>query len=90
MSNQNGNSEGKHSNPIDESLNRDQEGELSRPESVQGVGFENKADDLVHQPSSTSQEHSLDDTHETLTQSCFDQNALLEVAENAMKKSEQD
>jgi hypothetical protein len=58
-------------------LNQNQEGETSRPESVEGVGFGNKADDLAHRPDSTSQEHSLDDTHETLTPSCLEEDFLL-------------
>ena len=90
MTNHKRNSQDKHVNPIDELLTRDQENEISRQESVQQEVFDVNADDLAHQPTSTSQEHSLDDTHETLTQSCFDKNALLEVAENATKKTEQD
>jgi hypothetical protein len=85
MSNDNRNSQDKHLNPTDEFLTRDQDGEISRPESVQEEVFDVKADDLLHQPVSTSQEHSLDDTHETLTESCFGKNDLLAVAEAATK-----
>jgi hypothetical protein len=75
----------RYSNSIDDVLNQNQEGEISRPESVQGVGFGNKADDLVHKPDSTSHEHSLDDMHEMQTPACLEENALLEAAENATK-----
>lgn len=90
MSDHKCNSQGEHVNPIDAVLNQSQEGEISRPESVEEVCFDVKADDLAHQPHTTSQEHSLDDTHETLTQSCFDVNDLIEAASNATKKTEED
>lgn len=90
MSNEKRNSKSRHANSMDVLLNQDQENEISRPESLEEVGFDVKADDLVHQPDSTSQEHSLDDTHETLTQPGFDKNELLAVAEDAMKKPERD
>lgn len=86
MNNHKGNSQGNHSNPIDAVLNQSQEGELSRPESVEEVGFDRKADDLIHRPHETSEEHSLDDTHETLTPASLETDALGEAAENATKK----
>jgi hypothetical protein len=46
MSKQNGNSESNHSNPVDEFLNQNQEGEISRPESVEEEVFAVKADAL--------------------------------------------
>ena len=90
MSNQETESGAKAPGPIDEFLNGDQEGMISRPEPLEGVGFENKADDIAHQPQGTSQEHSLDDTQETLTPACLQENVLLEVAEKELKKSQQD
>lgn len=59
------NSQDKYDNPIDAVLNEHQDGELSRLESVKRVGFDVKANDLAHLPHETSEEHSLDDTHET-------------------------
>jgi hypothetical protein len=88
VSNQNRSSEDKHSNPIDVVLNQNQEGEISRPEWIKEGVFDVKADDLVHRPHEASQEHSLDDTHETLTPSCLDENPLIEAVENVMKESE--
>jgi hypothetical protein len=88
MTNYKRGSQDEHANPIDAVLKQTQDGEISRPESAKEVGFDVNADDLAHQPDSTSQEHSLDDTHETLTQARFDKNDLLEVAEDAMKESE--
>jgi hypothetical protein len=90
VSNQNGNSEGNESNPIDEFLSQEQEGEISRPESVVEGVFDIKADDLAHRPHETSQEHSLDDTHETLTPDIPETDLLGEATEDAMKESEQD
>ena len=86
MSNQNLSSGDKHSSPIDDVLNQNQEGEISRPESVEGVGFGNKADDLARRPGSTSQEHSLDDIHEMQTPSCLEEDFLGQAAENATKR----
>lgn len=83
------NSQGKRSNSIDAFLNADQEGEISRPESLEGAGFERNADDLAHRPEATSQEHSLEDTHEMQTPDCLDVEALDEAAENAMKEDDQ-
>jgi hypothetical protein len=85
MSNEKHSSEDTFVNPIDAVLNETQDDEISRPESVEEVGFDVKTDDLAHRPDSTSQEHSLDDTHETLTQACFDRDDLLAVAEAATK-----
>jgi len=85
VSNQNRSSEDKHSNSIDDVLNQNQEGEISRPESVKRVGFGNKADDLVHTPDSTSQEHALDDIHEMQTPSCLEEDLLGQAVEDAMK-----
>lgn len=79
--------QGVNLNPIDEFLADDREGEISRPESVEEVGFDVKADDLAHRPNSTSQEHSLDDTQKTLTADCIDTDALGEAAEDAIKKT---
>ncbi len=76
---------GKHVNSIDGVLNQRQEGEIPRPEYVKDVGFDVKADDIVHQPHDTSEEHSLDDAHETLTP--LETDALDEAAANAMKES---
>jgi len=90
VSNQNRSSEGKHSNPIDAVLNQNQEGEISRPESVEGVGFGNKGDDLAHRPASTCQEHSLDDTREIQTPSCLEEDFLGQAAQDAMKRNEED
>jgi hypothetical protein len=90
MTNRKRNSEDTHVNPIDAVFNQTQEGDISRPESAKEVGFDVNADDLAHQPDSTSQEHSLDDTHETLTQDRFDKSDLLKVAEHAMKNDEQE
>jgi hypothetical protein len=76
------------SNPLDEFLNADQEGKISRPESVPGVGFDDKADDIAHRPRRTSREHSLDDVQERQEPSCLDEDFLGEAAENAAKKEE--
>jgi hypothetical protein len=77
--------EGNYGNPIDAVLNEHQDGELSRPESVKRVGFDVKADDLVHLPHNSSEEHSLDDTHKTLTP--LETDALDEALENTMKEN---
>lgn len=83
MNNQKSSSEDTHANPIDWFLNETQEDEISKQESVQQDAFDVNADDLAHAPKRTSQEHSLDDTHASLTQSSFDKNDLLAAAENA-------
>jgi hypothetical protein len=88
MSNDKRDSQDKHVNTIDEFLTRDQEGEISRPESVQEGVFDVKADDLAQRPHDTSQKHSLDDTHETLTPDILETDALSEATEDAMKESE--
>ena len=75
-------------NPIDEFLDSDQEGKLSRPESVPGVGFDDKADDLAHDPRRTSQEHSLNDVEERQEPSCLDTDLLGEAAADATKKGQ--
>lgn len=90
MSREKRNSQEEHVNPIDWFLHKTQDDEISRQESVEQVVFDVNADDIAHPPHSTSQEHSLDDTHDTLRQSCFDKNDLFEAAEDAMKKTEQD
>jgi hypothetical protein len=79
-------SHGDRGNSIDEFLNSDQEDELSRPESVPGVGFDNKADDVAHRTNRSSQEHSLDDVHETQTPTCLEKDLLGEAVEDAKKK----
>lgn len=88
MSSQKSNSEDKHSNPIDDVLNQDQDGKITRPDSIKGVGFGNKADDLAHRPDNTSQEHSLDDTHQLQTPLCLEEDFLGQAAMAAAKKSE--
>ena len=88
MSNLKRNSQGKHVSPTDEFLTRDQEGEISRPESVVEGVFAVKADNLAHRPHETSQEHSLYDTHQTLTPDIPETDLLGEAAEDAMKESE--
>ena len=88
MTNQNRNAQSQHANPIDAFLNQDQEDEISRPESVEEGVFDVNADDLAHRPHDTSEEHSLDDTHETLASSCLETDALAEAAEDATKESE--
>jgi len=75
-----------YANPLDAVLNQAQEGEISRQESVQHNVFDVNADDLAHPPHNTSQEHPLDDTHETLTPALLKTDALDEAAENAMKR----
>ena len=90
MNNRKCNSQDTYANSIDAVLNQSQEGEISRPESVEEGVFEVNADNLAHAPNHASQQHSLDDTHERLTQAHFDKNDLLAVAENATKKNEQD
>ena len=72
-------------NSMDTFLNQSQEDEISRPESVEEGIFDVKADDLLHAPNNTSQEHSLDDTHQTLTPACLETEALDEAAEDAIK-----
>jgi hypothetical protein len=89
MSNHKRNSEDEHVNPIDAVLNQSQEGKISRPESVEEGVFDVKADDLAQRPHDTSQEHSLDDTHETLTPACLETDALDEATEDAMKRDDE-
>jgi len=62
-----------------------QEAKILRPESV-----DVKADDRVHQTDNTSQEHSLDDIHDTLTKSRFDVTDLLEAAEDGAGKRDEE
>jgi hypothetical protein len=88
MSNHKANPQEEYENPIDAVLHQSPKGELSRPDSVEQDAFAVKADDLLFQPEETSLEHSMDDTHETLTKSRFDGNDLLEAAEGAGPKNE--
>lgn len=90
MTNSNANSQDKHVNPIDEFFARDQENEISTQESVQHEVFDVNADDIAHPPHETSQEHSLDDTHETLTPDLLETDALDEAAENEVRINEQE
>ena len=88
MSKEKHNSEDALVNPIDAFLNETQEDEISRPESPEEGVFDVKADDLTQRPHDTSQKHSLDDTHETLTPEILGTDALSEATEDAMKESE--
>lgn len=76
------------SNPIDEFLRSDQDDKISRPESVRGFGFDEKADDLAHRPAQASQKHALDDVQTRQDASCMETDLLGEAAENAMRQDE--
>ena len=88
MSNHKRNLQDKHVNTIDQFLTRDQENEISRQVWVQQEVFDVNADDLAHRPHETSQEHSLNDTHETLTPDILETDALGEATEDATTESE--
>jgi hypothetical protein len=79
----------KEGSSIDEFLQSDQDDKISRPESVRGVGFDEKADDLAHLPTQTSQEHTLDDVQTRLDASIMEKDFLGEAAGNAMKQDEE-
>lgn len=85
MNNQKDNSQG---NPIDAVLNQDQEPEISRPETVEGVGFGDKLDNLANEPTTTSKEHSLDDLKEMQTPSCMEKDVLGEAVDAIKEDAE--